>query len=83
MAFGCHLPYAYYIIAQLLKGKSDNPWGSINTKVTNYCFDRLIWLRVQRETVEVVLSEIEQNVLVVDQAVGNNANPSNCLYNFI
>jgi len=42
-------------MAQLMKGKKDILQGSVDRKVTNYCFDGLIKLRLESEVVEVVL----------------------------
>jgi hypothetical protein len=73
-AFG-HFLYADGITAQLLMGKSEVLWVSVNREVTNCCFDRLIRLRVESAVVEVVLREVGQNGLAVGHAVGNDANP--------
>jgi len=43
--------------------------------VTNYCFDRLIGLRVEGEVMEVVPREVGLNGLVVIHVMGNDANP--------
>jgi hypothetical protein len=66
------------IIAQLLKIKNDILCTYVNREVTNW-FDGFIRLRVEREMVEVLLREVEQNGLVVGHAVGNDANPNSMI----
>jgi hypothetical protein len=69
------LLYADDIIAQILKGKSDILSGNVDRELINYCFDRLITLRVESDVGGFVLREVGWNVLHVGHAVGNDAKP--------